>query len=295
MAVVPDERRATLGEADDAATRHRHRRRRVVAVAGVVAALVLGLLAYALVSYALREHPGAKSVGSAVHSFHGSGSIVAGGAGQDMPAVGVYTLAGQGSEHISFPPNSQQDGAAMPATVRALPDSCWRWHVDYNVAHWEEFDFCPSATGLLERYDRIWQSWDFGVSKVTNLATITCPPGTVVLPANPVAGSTISWSCLEANSSAVAGNGRSTTAARILGTETLSIGGHAIAAVHELQRTTVTGRQTGSATENWWLDPSTGLPLRIDRTITVHTDSPIGTITYTENGSWRLSSLTPRA
>ena len=66
-----------------------------------------------------------------------------------LPAEGVYALNGQGTERISFPPNSHPDGAVMPATITYLADGCWRWHIDYNVAHWEEYDFCPRGGRLL--------------------------------------------------------------------------------------------------------------------------------------------------
>ena len=63
-------------------------------------------------------------------------------------------------------------------------------------------------------------------------------------------------------------------------------------AVHEVQQIALTGSQSGSVVEDWWLAADTGLPLRVDRRISIGTKSPVGTITYTENGSWQMSTLT---
>jgi len=299
MAVVHDERSALETEAfppplPPMPSRPRaHRRRRWVLLGiGVVAVVVLSTFAFGFVRYELRSHPGAKSVGSAVHAFHSGPDVTANGSPYAQPAAGVYTLGGQGHEQISFPPNTQNDGAVMPATVQYLSSGCWRWHIDYNVAHWEEFDFCPTAAGLGQPVNRNSQSWDFGALKISNQATLTCPSTTVVLPPDPRAGTTLHWSCPEVNT--VAGSGRSTTTATIVGTGTLQIGGTAVTAVHEQQKTTVTGAQKGAVTEDWWFSTSTGLPLQVQRHIVIHTNSPLGAITYTENGSWTMSSLTPR-
>ena len=76
----------------------------------------------------------------------------------------------------------------MPVTITYLADGCWRWHIDYNVAHWEEYDFCPSDGRLLLAGNRDSQSWDFGDIKVSNLGRFTCRSGSVVLPKAPSPG-----------------------------------------------------------------------------------------------------------
>ncbi|HYA69602.1 MAG TPA: hypothetical protein VED63_12800 [Acidimicrobiales bacterium] len=306
MVLVSDDRRATPGTGElPPALRHgvegrgdrgrRHPWRRIVIAIGAVAALVLASIAYAGLRYELRPHPGAKSVGSAVKSFHDSAPDAGAGRGgaYALPAAGVYTLRGQGDEHISFPPNSQRDGAAMPGTVTSLNGDCWRWRIDYNVAHSEEFVFCTGRAGLFQPTDINSQSWNFGVTTISNTARITCPASTVVLPARPTPGQTWQWSCPETNTS-IGGKSVSTTTARIVGDDTVAVGGTPVAAVSEVQRTTVTGVQNGTVTEDWWFSRTSGLALRVERAITIHTTSPLGVITYTEDGSWQLSSLTPR-
>ncbi len=271
----------------------RRRRRWRVAMAGAVA-IILGGTCFVAIRYVLREHPGPESLSVATKTFKGGASISTGRKlTYEPPAEGVYTLKGQGTESISFPPSSQHDGAVMPASVTYLTNGCWQWHVDYNVAHWEEYDFCPDATQLLLAADRNSQSWDFGAVTVNNLARFTCPPATVVLPEDPKAAQALSWSCTGSNT-AVHGRSTAATTARIDGTVPLRIRGSVVPTVHELQRIMLRGGQRGTIIENWWFTAGSGLPVRMDRRITIKTSSPIGTVTYHEAGSWQISSLQPR-
>lgn len=278
---------------ESVSSRRRRWPRRLLLVPGVAVLVVLGVCAYFFTAYELRAHPGARSISSAVHSFHGSGSDPsAASAAYGVPKVGVYTMTGEGLEHISLPPNSQKDGTVMPVTVSRLASGCWRWRLDFNVAHWQDYVFCPSASGLVQPTSRISQTWDFGGMSITNLSTITCPVNTIVVPPDPRPGTVLSWACPEHNTAT--GPGVSSTTARIIGLETPRIGGVAVPAVEEQQTGTVSGTQTGSVTSDWWFMASTGLPVRVDRHIVVHSTSPIGAVTYTEDGSGQLTSLTPR-
>jgi len=270
----------------------RHHRWRIVAAVAIV--VVLGGAGFVAVRYVFRSHPGPMSLGSAVKAFRGrESSTTVRNLRYDPPAQGVYALNGQGTERISFPPNSQRDGAVMPASVRYLADGCWQWHVDYNVAHWEEYDFCPRGTQILLVANCNSQSWDFGTLKINNLARIVCPPTTVVLPGDPQSGQALGWSCIGTNT-ATPGRTIEATHARMVGMDTMQIGGVAIPTIHELQQITVTGAQRGTDTENWWFAASSGLPVRMERHITLSSSSPLGTITYDEAGSWQMTSLQPR-
>ncbi len=272
-----------------------HGRTRWLVVVAAVVVIVVGAAGFEVIRYLLREHPGPKSLPSAVKAFQGDESTPAGSrsATSALPAEGVYLLKGHGSEQISFPPNSQLDGAVMPATITYQADNCWRWHVDYNVAHWEEYDFCSRGGRLVLSGSRVSQSWDFGDIKINNLARFTCPPVSVVLPQDPKPGQTQRYSCTGTNS-AVAGQSIAAMTIRIVGMFTLRIGGIAVPAVHELQRETLTGGQRGRLREDWWFVATSGMPVRVERRITLLSNSPVGTITYTEAGSWQMGSLRPR-
>ena len=203
-----------------------HRRARWCIVIATAVLIVLGATGFVVIPYVFREHPGPKSLHAAVKAFQGKKSTPksSGTLSYDFPAEGVYPLKGQGTERISFPPNSQRDGAIMPATITYLADGCWRWHIDYNVAHWEEYDFCPHGGRLLLAGNGDSQSWDFGDIKVNNLARFTCPSDSVVLPQDPKPGQTQRYSCTGTNT-AVSGRSIAATTVRIVGIVTLRIGG----------------------------------------------------------------------
>ena len=112
------------------------------------------------------------------------------------------------------------------------------------------------------------QSWDFGTLKINNLARITCPPTTVVLPGDSKSGQELGWSCIGTNT-ATPGRTIEAPTARIVGMDAMRIGGAVVPTIRELQQITVTGGQRGTDTENWWFVASSGLPVRMERHITL--------------------------
>ena len=271
------------------------RRRRWLIVVAVIGAVLVTFAGVAIGRYAFRAHPGPKAVEAAVDRFrtlptHAPPTDVR----YPFPAAGVYELEGQGSERISFPSNSQRDGRLMPATLSYGADGCWVWHVDYNVAHAEDYQFCPRGDVLALAGSGNTQTWNFGFAKVMNVAHFTCEPPATVLSNDPQPSETYSRVCSGTNS-AISGLTTTTTTTRIVGRENLLIGGVAHPAIHQQQQTAITGGQTGAETADWWLSPTNGLPLRMERHIRLDTRSPLGgTITYTEEGFWQLRNLEPQ-
>ena len=295
MSSVLSSSKPSAAEATDAPQpRRRHRRQWLWALA-IVGAVIVALTGVIAARYAFREHPGPKAVESAVQRFRTlPANPPVTGVRYPSPPAGVYELQGRGSEHISFPPNSQQDGSVMPATVTHEPDGCWLWRVDYNVAHSEEYQFCPRAVQLVLGGSGNTQTWDFGLAKVKNVAQFTCEPPATVLSADPRPGETYVRVCT-GTSTAMQGQTTTTTTTRIVGTGDIVIGGVKRVAVHQVQQTSITGVQTGSETAEWWQAATTGLPLRMERHIKLESSSPLGgTITYTEDGSWQMATLQPR-
>lgn len=266
---------------------------RTVVLAVVLAVLVgVGVV---VVPYFFRAHPGPVSVTTVARGFKGhKSSKVSPKVAYPPPAQGVYVLKGEGSERIVFPPNSQRDGSTMPATVTYVSKGCWRWRVDYNVAHWEAYNFCPSATELLEGVEVNWQTWDYGTIKVTNLEQVVCAKKAVVLPGKPKVGQTFKWSCSGTNTS-VSGTTVQLIVVHIMGDQDLRIGRSRVETVHEVQDVTLSGVQHGTVEENWWFSAASGLPVRMNRKITINSSSPLGTVTYHENGSWQMSSVHPES
>lgn len=261
-----------------------------------VVLVVLGAVAFVGVRYATREKPKAQTVEGALDRLHRSSTTVAGG--DDLPEPGVYAADGAGREAISFPPNSQDDGAVLPVSVEHLGSDCFRFRVDYNQAHWHQWDLCRGDGGSLEMsVQRNFQRWDFGSLVVENTGEYRCDPPAVWMPPGAAAGTadgTVTRDTCTGSNTAAPGASTSSDRTEVVGRTTLRIGGERVAAVHVRQRTELAGAQTGLNQVELWFDARTGLPLRFERNYRVDTDSPVGTITYTEEGEWQLQSTTPK-
>jgi hypothetical protein len=257
-------------------------------------AIVVVAVAVPLIGYAFRSHPKAKSVTSAVSAFRSGGSVTAPkGLEFRLPKAGVYSARGEGKASISFPPASEDDGAVMPVTVRVLESGCWVWRIDYNTARWHEYTYCPKGRELLLESQRNFQSWDFGTASVSNTGSYSCKPRSPIVVEDPKPGETFTHRCTGENSAAP---GRSTTTgpARIVGPQTLRIGGIAVPTIHQTRHQVIAGPQHGELDEQWWFAADTGLPVKAERHYRLTSSSPIGDIDYREDGSWTLESMTPR-
>jgi hypothetical protein len=258
-----------------------------------VAVLAAVGVAVAVVLFVVREDPGAKPVDEAVEDFRSSTGQTGGDARPTGgPQAGVYLLDGEGREAISFPPVEQADGSTMPMTITSGSADCWTLRIDYNEAHWQDWDLCLEGNALMETGGHTWQRWDFGALVVENLSTFVCDPAVpfVVFDARP--GAVFERSCAGTNDQ-VEGTTTSSGTVTVLDDESMDIDGVDVEAMHVRRHNDLTGAQTGTDDVDFWISRADGLPLRGDRSVTVDSDSPVGTITYTEEGTWRLRSTVP--
>ena len=209
------------------------------------------------------------------------------------PPAGVYLYRGSGTEHLSLPPKSQHQGPEMPATVTYRADGCWTFRIDYNSAHWQTWIYCSRAGELDELGGQTFERWDFVVTKFDSTSTFTCDPPSVVIRATMHPGDAWRQSCSGTSSGT---KGTATTAGlyTFVGRENLTVGNATVAANHFHQVRTLSGSQTGTQDTDLWFAVGNGLPVRNERTVTVHTDTVIGNSTYTERGSFELTSLVAR-
>ena len=267
-------------------TRHRVSRRVVVGIiVGVVLLIGAGIGVFAYLWQ--RDDARPVSVREAEQRLDGK----PGGGSAFVPAEGVYQYTGSGSEALSTPPKSQAEGPTMPATVIHHPHGCWTFRIDYSTNHWQDWRFCVRDGQLLEEGGRTFQRWDFVVSSIENTSTFVCAPPIVVLRPDMVPGETWPQSCAGTNTT-VGGTTVSSGDIRFIGVESLEVGGTAVDAFHFVQPRTISGAQRGEENTELWLAPN-GLPLRNQRRVVINSDSPIGTITYTEDGMFSLTSLEP--
>ena len=209
------------------------------------------------------------------------------------PAAGVYLYRGEGTERLSLPPKSQHQGPRMPATVTYRADGCWTFRIDYNSRHWQNWVYCPAAGGLVERGGQTFETWDFVFTKYDSTSSFTCDPPSVVIRKDMRAGDSWKQSC-QGTSSGTKGVAVTSGPFTFVGEESVDVGATPVAAYHFHQQRTLHGSQTGSQSSDLWFAKDDGLPLRNDRDVTVHTDTVVGSSTYTEHGSFRLTSRQPQ-
>ena len=267
----------------------RHRKWPWVLVGAAV--LVLAGIAAFVFLFLSREDPGARPIGEAVEEFRTDPTD------DDIseelrPPSGVYTLTGEGSESISFPPVSQADGDTMPMTITHGAGDCWTLRVDYNEAHWQDWDLCTVDGDFIEYGGHTFQRWDLGALKVENTATFVCDPPTPLAPMTAEPGDTFERTCSGTNDQ-VPGGTTTTGTLTVLEPTTIDVGGEQIEAQGFHTEVTIAGSQTGTEDVDMWFATTTGLPVQSNRSISVDSDSPVGTITYTEVGNWKLSSTEP--
>jgi hypothetical protein len=270
-------------------TRRRPSRRVKIGIAlGVVA--LLGAAVGVGVYLWQRSDARPVSVEEAKQRLDGQGGDGSSG-GAFLPAEGVYRYQGSGTESLSTPPKSQDEGPELPATVRHDGDGCWTFRIDYSTNHWQDWHYCATDTGLVERGGDTFQRWDFVVSAIENTSKFVCDPPNVVVRAGATPGATWQQSC-DGTNSQVGGATLSSGPMRFVGVDRLQIGTREVQALHYVQHRTISGAQRGVNDSDLWF-ATNGLPLRNRRAIEVSSDSPIGSITYTEDGSFTLSSLRP--
>jgi len=265
-------------------------RRRWILVGGI--ALTLVVLAVGVFAY-LWSRSGARpvSVDEARRRFERGGKVARGGA-RFTPAEGVYRYRGAGSESLSSPPKSQSEGPGIPGTVEHRDDGCWTLRLDYSSNHWRAWTFCVRNDELTEVANQVFQRWDFVVSTIDNLATMTCSPPNVILVPDPRPGSTWPASCSGTNTQ-IEGTLVSAGVHRYVGPVTLRVDGHAVDTLHFRDRRTVTGSQQGTERFDFWL-AADGLPVQGRQRIEVASDSPIGRVTYHQESAFSLVSTAPR-
>ncbi len=209
-----------------------------------------------------------------------------------QPSTGVYTYEATGSEKLSLLDTTQEWGPTMPASITSDGDGCWTWHVEYNTNHWQEQDLCADGNRLLETGGTSMQRFDFGAFTTVDTVVAVCEPPGEAIRADAEPGDTWSQSCVgrnEERDTEVTTAGTNT----FVGAEEIEIGGETVATLHYLIRRTLSGDQTGEESTERWYSVKDGMLLRVTSDITVETPSPLGDVTFTQQGEFELESLTP--
>ena len=237
-------------------------------------------------------------MGKAVERFRrqdGDGGT-AGDGGADVllrPAAGVYTYEGTGVEKLSVLSTHLRWGPRLPATVVRKEGGCWNLRVEYSTKHWQSWTYCLGDAGLDEDGGSSFQSFDFVAFKVDDHIVFHCKPRnhTIKVEADP--GDSWKSSCSgasEQRGTHVTSSGTDT----FLGVENVEVGDESVRAYHYLSERTMSGDQSGTEHTDTWFALSDGMPVKTERVVKAKSPSPIGDVTYTERGTYTLTSLRPR-
>jgi len=268
------------------------RRRR--GVLALIAVAVLAGVGVAGISWWTNRGPTRPSIGGAVDRFRSSSTSRAGTSAL-QPTPGVYTYTGAGDERLSFLATHQSQNGNLPGTVTRGSRGCWTFAIQYNSFHRQTWTRCPVGGRLVERGGTTDQKFNFGVLSQSEHSVVTCDPPTTISDPTTAPGDRLPVRC--------SGHSVTTKADMIqrgsitfIARTSVVVNGTRVAAWHYAHDFTISGDQTGSQHEDVWIAAENALPLREERSITVVSPAPapLNRVTYTERGSWRLTSLTPR-
>ena len=272
----------------------RHSLRWIVITGSIVAALVIIPIIVLFSMFVFRDNPGAKSFDDALQAFRAGdpSKIESIGAVVVRPPAGVYQSDASGKASISFPPTSQNYGTFAPVTVTHQGDNCWTTSVDFNAAFQQRWNYCIDNGVLTEHGNQTTTSWDLGAASITNISTFICSPPGEIIKMGERREEVSTYTCT-GTSDSISGTTTSDVTFESLGAESLDINSVATPTFRYRETNRLTGPQKGTTTIDYWYSLQDMLLLRMERHINLRTDSPVGEITYKEDGEWQLSSLTP--
>ncbi|MGH9019070.1 MAG: hypothetical protein ACRDY1_15065 [Acidimicrobiales bacterium] len=200
-----------------------------------------------------------------------------------LPETGVYRYRTTGGEqlsmadiHRSFPPWSD--------IIVTAAQGCATMTWEPLVQHTEGWTECPAPAGGTQivatpSYEQI-----AGVATTTE---ITCPPGMDFVPRHPRVGQRWQVDC-HAPSETVTFTGA------VLGRADVRVGAVTVPALHLHVTLSFHGAETGSNPNDLWVSAASGLILRQTETTTLSQKTgPLGSISYGEQMTIRLASVTP--
>ncbi len=248
------------------------RRRYLWTAAG--AAIVVAAAAGAW-HFALREDATPASVGDALARYRAQAEQA------DTPIPpGVYVYATTGSEAISAL-GGRKHVYPTRSTITVTGGGCGmrlRWDALQHRSN--TYDVCDDArrlAGWTEAHRFVGQD---------DVTRWRCT-ATAWLPAATDPGSRSSFDCSS-------GDSRQKGTTTVIGEEAIRVGGAEVGVVHLRLASRQSGASRGTTVEQRWLERQTGLPVRVEYTVTTINPSPIGEVRFDEHYDLRLVSLVPR-
>jgi hypothetical protein len=194
---------------------------------------------------------------------------------------GVYRYATTGRESINalggaahvYPDKTSITAIEVPCGIQL------RWAALENRS--TTWTFCSTAAGMELRISDERHAF-FGQSD----HSIYVCSGRLIIPKRPVIGSAKPFTCRSSRNLEVG-------VTRVLGRGTVDVEGRSVQVLRVSTDLTISSGDSGNETIEWWLDPATALPLRIELRSRTSRTLFVGRVNYHEDLSLRLLSLTP--
>ena len=264
------------GTSGEALARPHHRRWWFVAVAVIVVALVGGVAGFHVW---LTQEPSPVSVGDAVNRYRAGSPPASSGMSRE-PQAGVYVYTTSGEESVDALGGDTHTYPERTVMTVTLTD-CGFTMAWTPIAERTDVTRLCGAEGSMAEVGTTNSHTFFHIAQSEEFA---CDPGAWWLPPQGV----VSWTVTCRSTSTT-----TSRAARVVGTEPLTIGPTTVEAVHVRFDDTVSGSSTGTSNTDWWLDPVTGLPLRQHASTQTSNETQIGHVSFHETIDMAVTSLTP--
>ena len=198
-------------------------------------------------------------------------------------AEGVYPHKTEGFERTDAAGGSRHDYPAESSVVIKHTECglVTRWQP--LKERWDESSFCSVGDALEIRTFTMYHEF-FQKGQQDNYR---CPPGSVVFDRREPVGASWMWNCDMEGASV-------DTQTRVAAIETVNIGGRSIKAVRMRYQSRLTGKTEGAQIQERWIDPESGMVLRLRSEVAAKTDSPFGRVTYEEKYLIEATTTTPR-
>jgi hypothetical protein len=161
--------------------------------------------------------------------------------------------------------------------------SCATTRWDALGQRWEEYGVCLQGRAQHAQHYAIYHNFFLK----SDFRDYVCPAEALFLPAERSPGTTWTSRC-------VAGDATSTFRGRIVGNESLTVGGYEVDVIHLRLDTELGGSTAGTRHAEAWLVPDTGLTVKLVVDVATDADSALGRVHYTEHYETLLTSLSPR-
>lgn len=263
-------------------------RRRTLRVA-LWAVAIAGTLVVAAVVWFLLGRESAEPLTSddALEGFRATAGSA--GEAQGRPRAGVYRASASGSESIGIPGLDEDLGPDVPVTVTYSDEGCFTYRADFNSHHWRSWELCPDEDAIFSLVElQSWTARKAPAFDVKSLSTYTCEQPPPVLWDEMEPGEKRTGACtgtMDSDDSVT----KDRASVEVTGTESITVGTERVDAIRLRTVDELSEDQTGMEEGEWWLEPTTGLPLRV----VIESNLSGGAATYSENFDLRLDTLSP--